>query len=256
MEATGRVVVITGAARGIGRAIAEKFLANGDKVAVLDLLDDLANEWIGDNENAFAIKCDIRERDQVVAAKDEVLAKFGRVDVLVNDAGVSAVPARFENITEAEWRRLFDTNVHGMFNCSQIFGVEMFADGGAIVNIGSTNGWQQPGRNTAAYGASKAAVIMLTKQIALEWGDRNVRCNCVCPGMLYTDINKAYYEKPGVYESRVGAVPLGRIGETTDIANAVFFLASPEASYITSATLVVDGGQISNALAHLKVVAD
>lgn len=256
MEATGRVVVVTGAARGIGKAIAEKFLANGDKVVILDLLYDTAMAWAGDIEDAMVIQCDIRVKDQIKAAKAQVLDRFGRVDVLVNDAGVSATPARFEDIDEAEWRNLFDTNVHGMFLCSQVFGVEMFERGGAIVNIASTSGYLMPGKNTGAYASTKAAVRMLTQQIAIQWGEHGVRCNSVSPGMLYTDINKAYYERPGVYESRVGAVPLGRIGETTDIANAVFFLASPEAAYITSANLVVDGGQVANGLAHLKVMVD
>lgn len=255
MESTGRVVVITGAARGIGRAIAERFLENGDKVAILDMLDEAAREWTSGNENALVVKCNITQRTQVQAAKEQVLAKFGGINVLVNNAGVSATPARFEDIDEAEWRRMFDINVHGMFICSQVFGIEMLDRDGAIVNIASTSGLE-PGKNTGAYSATKAAVLMLTKQIAIQWGERKVRCNSVSPGLLLTDINKAYYERPGVRESREGAIPLGHIGETVDIANAVFFLASPEAKYITSANLVVDGGFVANGLAPLKVTVD
>ena len=128
----------------------------------------------------------------------------------------------------------------------------MFGRGGAIVNMSSTSGLE-PGENTGAYSPTKAAVIMLTKQAAVQWGENNVRCNSVSPGLLLTDINKAFYEKPGVYESRVGAIPLGKLGEVEDIANAVFFLASPEASYINGANLVVDGGFVVNGLKPLNV---
>lgn len=255
MESTGRIVVVTGAARGIGRAIAQRFLDNGDTVVILDLLADLAREWTAGRDDVLVVPCDIRDRAQVEAARAQIVEAFGRIDVLVNDAGVSATAARFEDIDPDEWRNLFETNVHGTFNCSQILGPEMFDRGGAIVNIASTSGLE-PGKNTGAYSSTKAAVIMLTKQIAVQWGERNVRCNTVSPGLLLTDINKAYYEKPGVRESREGAIPLGHIGETTDIANAVFFLASPEASYITSANLVVDGGFVANGLAPLKVMVD
>ena len=252
MESSGRVVVITGAARGIGRAIAERFLANGDKVAILDVLYDVAMEWAGKRDDVLVVNCNITSKESVRQAKEQVLERFGRVDVLVNNAGVVGKPSLLENIAEEDWKRAFDINVNGMFFCTQVFGVEMFAEGGAIVNMSSTSGLE-PGKNTGAYSSTKAAVIMLTKQTAVQWGEHGVRANSVSPGLLYTDINKAFYEKPGVRESRLGAIPLGELGDVSDIANAVFFLASPEARYINGANLVVDGGFVVNGLKPLKV---
>ena len=252
MECSGRIVVITGAARGIGRAIAERFLQNGDTVVVCDMLYDVAMEWGGQRDDVLVVKCDITDKQSVEAAKAQVIERFGRIDVLVNNAGVVPKPSLLENITEDDWKRTFNVNVNGTFFCTQVFGAEMLDRGGAIVNISSTSGLE-PGKNTSAYSATKAAVIMLAKQTAVQWGERNVRCNTVSPGLLYTEINKAFYERPGVYESRVGAIPLGRLGKVEDIANAVFFLASPEASYINGANLVVDGGFTTNALKPINV---
>ena len=118
MEKTGRVVVITGAARGIGQAIAKRFLANGDKVAILDVLVDVAQEWTADVEDAFVVKCDITDKADIEAAKAQVLEHFGRVDVLVNNAGVVPKPNLLENIPEADWKRAFDINVNGTFFCT------------------------------------------------------------------------------------------------------------------------------------------
>ena len=255
MEKTGRVVVVTGAARGIGQAIAKRFLANGDKVVILDVLYDVAMDWAGDIEDVLVLKCDITDKASIEAAKAQVLQRFGRVDVLVNNAGVVPKPNLLENIPEADWKRAFDINVNGTFFCTQVFGVEMFGRGGAIVNLSSTSGLE-PGKHTGAYSATKAAIIMITKQTAIQWGENNVRCNSVSPGLLLTDINRAFYEKPGVYESRVGAIPLGHLGEVEDIANAVFFLSSNESKYINGANLVVDGGFVVNGLKPLNIQVD
>ena len=252
MEDISRIVVVTGAARGIGRAIAEKFLANGDKVVILDVLDEVAREWAGELEDVLVVKCDATSKESVQQAKEQALAKFGRIDVLVNNAGVGGVPSLLEDITEADWKRAFDINVNGMFFCTQVFGTEMFENGGAIVNMASTSGLE-PGKNTGAYSPTKAAVLMLTKLTAVQWGERGIRCNSVSPGVLFTELNRAYYDKPGVMDSRLGAVPLGRLGDVNDVANAVFFLASPEASYVNGANLVVDGGFVVNGLKPLKV---
>jgi NAD(P)-dependent dehydrogenase (short-subunit alcohol dehydrogenase family) len=212
-------------------------------------------EWTRDIEDALAVKCDITSKESVLKAKEQVLARFGRVDVLVNNAGIVPKPNLLENIPEEDWKRAFDINVNGTFFCTQVFGVEMFGRDGAIVNLSSTSGLE-PGKHTGAYSATKAAVIMITKQTAIQWGENKVRCNAVSPGLLLTDINRAFYEKPGVYESRVGAIPLGHLGEVEDIANAVFFLASPEARYINGANLVVDGGFVVNGLKPLNIQVD
>lgn len=252
MEATGRVVVITGGARGMGKAIGQRFLDNGDYVVLMDVLKDEMVSWAGANDNALIIECDIRSKANVEAARDQVLDRFGRVDVLVNNAGWQSSAVAFENISEDDWKKAFDVNVHGTFFCTQVFGSEMLDKGGAIVNIASMGG-VAPVNNTGSYSASKAAIIMLTKQTTVQWARRGVRCNCVSPGTTLTDMNRAFYDTPGVRESREGAIPAARVGQTEDIANAVFFLSSPEADYVHGANLVVDGGFTVTALMPLKI---
>lgn len=252
MEATGRVVVITGGARGMGQKIGQRFLNNGDKIVLMDILKDQMVEWAGDNENAMIIECDIRSKASVEAACAEVMDKFGRVDVLVNNAGWQSGAVAFENIPEDEWKKAIDININGTFFCTQVFGTQMLDKGGAIVNIASMGG-VAPVNNTGSYSTSKAAVIMLTKQTTVQWAHRGVRCNCVCPGTTLTDMNRKFYETPGVRESREAAIPAARVGQTEDIANAVFFLASPEADYVHGANLVVDGGFTVAALKPLKI---
>lgn len=253
MKSKGRVVVITGAVGGMGKAMTKKFLENGDKVVLIDIKEvDALREWAAGNDDVLVIECDIRSKQQVEAARAEMLEKFGPADVLVNNAGWQSGAVAFENVTEEDWKKAVETNINGTFFCTQVFGSDMLDKGGAIVNIASMGG-VAPVNNTGSYSTSKAAVIMLTKQTALQWARRGVRCNAVSPGTTLTAMNQAFYDTPGVRESRESAIPAGRIGQTVDIANAVFFLSSPEADYIHGANIVVDGGFTDTALMALKI---
>lgn len=251
----GRVIVITGAAKpdGIGAKTAQVFIENEPdcQVVVLDILDDRVKEWADVYPNVSYIHTDVSDKAQVVAAKDQVIQKFGKVDVLVCDAayqGPGSLP--LATLSEESWRACIDVNLTGTFFCCQAFGNEMLDKGGAIVNLSSIGG-VNPIFISGSYSPSKAGIIMLSKQLAGEWGPHKVRVNVVGPGHTYTDINRERIDKPGAREKRNAMTPLGRVGEPIDQANAIYFLASDKADYITGSVLMCDGGLTINTLAPL-----
>lgn len=253
--AEGRVVVVTGAAKpdGIGARTCQTFIQREPdcQIVVLDVLDDRAQEWMPEYGNAAFIHADVASKEDVIAAKNQVIDRFGKVDVLVCGAayqGPGSLP--LESLSEESWKACIDVNLHGTFFCCQAFGGAMLDKGGAIVNISSMGG-VNPIFVSGSYSPSKAGVIMLSKQLAGEWGPRKVRVNVVAPGHTYTDINRERIDKPGAREKRNAMTPLGRVGETSDQAQAVYFLASDDADYITGSVLVVDGGMTVNTLAPL-----
>ncbi len=236
------VAVVTGAARGIGRGIAEWFLAHGYAVALLDVdaatLAATAAELGGDR--VLAQPCDIGRPAEVDAAKEAVMARWGRVDALVNNAGVAVFKPVFETSFE-EWRHVLGTNLDGAFLCSQAFGAIMQAQrSGAIVNIASISGLRASTLRVA-YGTSKAAIIHLTKQYAMELGSYGVRCNAVCPGPVETEMAKLVHSV-AIRSDYHDIIPLGRYGTIEEMANVVGFLCSEQASYINGQALANDGG--------------
>ena len=211
------VVVVTGGMRGIGAAIAAAFERQGDTVAVLDV------------EAGSPFTCDVSDEAQVEAASERVERELGRVDVLVNNAGVAHI-APSETLPAAEWRRSLEVMATGTFLCSRSFGGRMLERRrGCIVNVSSINATEAfPQR--LAYCAAKAAVEMTTRVLAVEWADRGVRVNAVAPGVTVSE------------QLYVGRTPMGRLAEPHEIAAAVLFLASDRAGFVTGTTLVVDGG--------------
>ena len=251
----GRVIVVTGAAKpdGIGAKTCLTFIEKEPdcQIVVLDVLDDRVGEWASERENVTFIHADVANREDVVAAKKRVIDQFGKVDVLVCGAayqGPGSLP--LESLSEESWKACIDVNLNGTFFCCQAFGGAMLDRGGSIVNISSMGG-VNPIFISGSYSPSKAGVIMLSKQLAGEWGPHKVRVNAVAPGHTYTDINRERIDKPGAREKRNAMTPLGRVGEPVDQANAVYFLASDEADYITGSVLLVDGGMTVNTLAPL-----
>jgi NAD(P)-dependent dehydrogenase (short-subunit alcohol dehydrogenase family) len=179
MSKEAQVVVITGAAQGIGRAIAARFHEGGAKLALLDIRPDLFRGWATEwGPEILLINCNITRKAEVEAARDQVLARWGRIDVLVNNAGILPPRAPLESVKEEDWRQVIDVLLTGTFLCTQAFGAPMLDRGGAIVNISSIAGLF-PSPTRGAYSASKAAVVLLTQQTALEWGPRKVRANAV-----------------------------------------------------------------------------
>jgi NAD(P)-dependent dehydrogenase (short-subunit alcohol dehydrogenase family) len=244
-----RKVVVTGGARGIGYAIARAAAKAGAAVALIDLeqasLEESAAKLRSEVNGAEVLTeiCDVSSYEQVRAAAQALEARWGRTDTLVNNAGIAYnTPA--ETTSVAEWDRVLQVNLSGVFYCSQVFGVSMIAAGsGAIVNIASMSGIivnrPQP---QVSYNVSKAGVIMLTKSLAAEWAPHGVRVNAVAPGYIRTDLIEHLVETDMCRDYWIGGTPLGRIGSTDEIANTVLFLASDAASFVTGETLVADGG--------------
>ncbi|MDA1118711.1 MAG: SDR family oxidoreductase [Proteobacteria bacterium] len=238
-----KVAVVTGAARGIGFAIARKFLGEGYRVGLLDIdAETLAQAAgrLGQQDRVLALACDVADPAQVKTSVDKVTTRFGRIDVLVNNAGI----ALFKPILDtsyAEWARVLDVNLSGPFLCTQACAPVMLRNGGgAIVNISSISGLRASSLRVA-YGTSKAALDHLTKQQAAELGNRGIRVNAVAPGPVDTAMAKQVHTAD-IRADYHDAIPLNRYGTEDEIAAAVLFLCSDAASYINGQTLAVDGG--------------
>lgn len=237
------VAVVTGGARGIGLAIAERFLAEGHRVALLDIdrrTLRATGKRLNDPALVLAIVCDVSDAEQVNAAVREVARRFGRIDALVNNAGIAV----FKPILEtkfSEWKRVLEVNLGGAFICTHACAPHMIkAGGGAVVNIASISGLRASTLRVA-YGTSKAALIQLTKQYAVELGTVGIRVNCVAPGPVDTAMSKQVHSV-AIRQDYYDIIPLNRYGTPEEIAAAVFFLCSPEASYVNGQVLAADGG--------------
>ena len=237
------VAVVTGGARGIGLAVGEWFLAHGHAVALLDI--DAATlaateTALAQPERVLTMACDVSDPAAVAAAAAAVMARWGRVDALVNNAGVAVFKPAMET-SFAEWRHVLGTNLDGTFLCSQAFGAIMKQQqSGAIVNIASISGLRASTLRVA-YGTSKAAIIHLTKQYAVELGNYGVRVNALCPGPVETEMAKLVHSV-AIRTDYFDAIPLGRYGTTGEMAEAVGFLCSKAASFINGQYLANDGG--------------
>jgi 3-oxoacyl-[acyl-carrier protein] reductase len=245
MRLERKFAIVTGAGRGIGKAIARRFLHEGAGVLMCDLeperLEAVREELaaIGTVQSEVV---NVTSREEVERLVDRAKEEFGRIDILANNAGVS----RFEpflEITDENWDDTMQINLKGVFLCSQVVAREMKNHGsGTIVNMGSTNGILGE-EGLAHYNASKAGVILLTKTMAIELAPYNVRVNSVCPGFILTELQLESGMSEETIQDYTSLIPLNRYGRVEEVANAFAFLASEEASFITGTELVVDGGQ-------------
>lgn len=233
------LALVTGAARGIGLATTRRFLADGWRVWMVDNDGDELTKAQADLDGTVMTVTDISDPDQVAALMADVTAQEGGLNALINNAGLADF-GPIEETNFARWRKVMATNLDGVFLMSQAATPLLKARQGAIVNIASISGLRASTLRVA-YGTSKAGVIQLTLQQAVELGEYGVRANCVCPGPVRTKLAMAVHS-PEIIAAYHDAIPLNRYGQETEIANAIVFLASPEASFITGQTLSVDGG--------------
>lgn len=246
----GSICLVTGAGKGIGRAIALGFAKAGAQVAILDNDREAALSCAAEagatGNRAMAVHADTSDADSIAAARDEIARTLGAPTVLVNNAGILGKGGRVLDLSPADWQRLIDINLTGYFLCARAFVPAMLAAGtGALVHIGSiTGGEPMPGGGN--YSVAKAGVAMFSKLLAAELGPQGIRSNLINPGFIATPMTRASYDRPDVAEDRSAMVPSGRIGTPEDIAAAALYLASPAASYVNGAEILVDGGLSQN----------
>ena len=240
-----RVAVITGGARGIGKATAIKMIKEGASVALLDILSQdvsqTAKELEANGGKAMGIKADVTHKEEIEKAVSQILAKFGRVDILVNNAGV-VKPALLEDVQDGDWDAVVNVNLKGTFFCTRAVLPAMKEQRyGKIINIGSRASLGKELRTV--YGATKAALIGVTRTWALELGQHNINVNYIGPGPIATELfTAANPESSPKTKAIIEGVPLKRMGQPEDVANLISFLASDEASFITGQTIFICGG--------------
>ena len=238
-----KVAVVTGAARGIGLAISKKLLEEGYRVAILDIDQKTLSQTMKqffDTNNVLGLECDVAEPDQVDQSVNRVVEEFGRIDVLVNNAGIAEFKPMLETTYE-EWSRILAVNLNGPFICTQVCAPIMLKnEGGSIVNIASISGLRASTLRIA-YGTSKAALMHLTKQQAAELGNKGIRVNAIAPGPVDTAMAKKVHTAD-IRSDYHDVIPLNRYGLEEEIADAVWFLCSDSASYINGQIIAADGG--------------
>jgi len=247
-DLTGQVALITGASRGIGRAIALALAEAGADVALaarsVEALAAVASEAEKVGRRALVLPTDVTDVAQIQAMVDRTVADLGRIDILVNAAGVASRKPTVE-LTEADYDRVYNANIKSVTFACAAAGKYFLAQGsGKVINIGSlTTQLGLPGR--ALYGSTKGAVGQLTRSLAVEWGARGIRVNAIAPGWIDTDLSRAVLQLPDFRAAVVARTPLGRVGDPEDLGGAAVFLASSASDFITGQVLFVDGGYIS-----------
>ena len=242
----GLVAVVTGGGRGIGRAIAAGLAEHGAEIVLCGRTSSTLEEAAAAMpRGAMAHVADIGREADVAALRDAVLARHGRIDVLVCNAGVNPIYKGIEQTTLAEWQTVIDTNLTGTFLCCKYLGGAMAAAGrGSVICISSVAGHVGL-RKSVPYCATKGGVELLVRGLALDWAAKGVRVNCIAPGYFETDLTAGMIASPSMSARLLGATPMGRFGRDADIAGAAVFLASPASAYVTGQSLLVDGGYVA-----------
>jgi NAD(P)-dependent dehydrogenase (short-subunit alcohol dehydrogenase family) len=240
-DMTGKVAAVTGGARGIGRACADALQEMGCKIALLDILEERVNESAQEMGNGtIGVVCDVTSKESVTAAFGRVKQELGHLDVLVTSAGL-CIWAPAEDMTEDEWDKVVDINLKGLFLCNQAAGRIMIEQkSGSIINVASMSGSivNRP-QCQSNYNSSKAGVMQLTKSLACEWAQHNIRVNSISPGYTLSELTKQF---PQYFDGWMPYIPMGRMADPEELVGAVVYLASAAASYTTGHDLVIDGG--------------
>ncbi len=244
MSLSGKVALVTGGSRGIGKSVAMLFLKEGANVAITGRDTDrleLVRKELGD---VLTIPADIRNEKKVQSAVEKVIEKFGRLDILVNNAGILPRIKMLHQIRESEWNEIIDVNLTGQFRFTKAAIPYLQKNGGSIINIASNAGLKAfDNFHADAYTASKGALVLLTKSWALEYAKDRIRVNCVCPGVVDTDMTKEFLSTKAEREMMDSEYPIGRIGNVEDIAKSVLYFASDDSGWVTGSTLAIDGGE-------------
>ncbi|PIR01857.1 MAG: hypothetical protein CO031_01235 [Candidatus Nealsonbacteria bacterium CG_4_9_14_0_2_um_filter_37_38] len=247
----GKVAIITGARRGMGKSHALKLAKAGAKIVVSDISLEECQKVVKEIEKgggkALAVKCDVTKREQVDEMVKKTIKKFGRIDILVNNAGICQFKP-FLELTEEDWDKTLDINLKGYFLCAQAAAKEMAKQkSGVIVNIASI-AMGQVGvgfPNLTHYSASKGGIVGMTEALAVELAPYNIRVNAVAPGVIETPMVDPLKSDPKTMEATLARIPLHRMGRTEEVSNLVLFLASDTSSYMTGSTVVIDGGWLA-----------
>ncbi|MET0339658.1 MAG: SDR family oxidoreductase [Polyangiales bacterium] len=245
-DLTGKVALITGSSRGIGRAIAERMAQAGARVVVssrkLDACEEVVASIRAAGGDAIAVPCNITHKEDLQRLVDETIAKLGRIDVLVCNAAVNPHYGTTQGIPDSAFEKVLDCNIRSNhWLCQMVLPAMAERRDGSVIIISSIGGLKGSA-SLGTYCLTKAADMALARNLAVEWGPRNVRVNCIAPGIIRTDFAKALYEDPAVHERAIERYPLGRIGEPDEIAGTAIFLAAKAGNFVTGQTIVVDGG--------------
>lgn len=244
MRLSGKIALVTGGSRGIGFATAKILSENGATVMITAKNQERLEKSTLEIPNAVGIAADIRKRNEVKNVVNKTIEKFGKLDILVNNAGIFPKIKLLHEIDEDEWNEVLDVNLTGQFRFTKEAIPHLKKTGGSIINISSDAGLKAyQGFNVDAYTASKAALVLLTKCWALEYAEYKIRVNCICPGVVDTDMTKPFMKTQKDREFMNSEHPIGRIGQPEEVAKAVMYFVSDDASWITGAILAVDGGE-------------
>jgi NAD(P)-dependent dehydrogenase (short-subunit alcohol dehydrogenase family) len=252
MELSQRVAIITGGGQGIGRGIAVRFASEGAKIVIAQRsrlsAESTVKNICASGGEALAVQADVSRPADVLSLVQKAVDRFGRIDVLVNNAGRAGRNGRFLELDLRTWRDVIDVNLTGVFLCSQAAARVMVAQGvqGRIINIGSLDSFVAE-REAAVYAASKGGVLLLTKAMAVDLAEYGILVNCLVPGSIRVERNSSFLDREPVRTALGKAIPLGRPGDIKDVAGAAVFLASDDSGFVTGTSLVVDGGYLAHA---------
>jgi NAD(P)-dependent dehydrogenase (short-subunit alcohol dehydrogenase family) len=248
-DLSGQVVLVTGASRGIGRAIAERMAQQGARVVVssrkLDACQEVVDGIVSRGGEAFAQSCNIGRKEELKALVDATMAKWDRIDTLVCNAAVNPYFGPAIDMPDEAFDKIMASNVRSNLWLAHLVAPGMAERGGGSVVVISSIAGLRGSAVLGGYAISKAADMQLVRNMAVEWGPRNVRANCIAPGLVRTDFARALWEDPEIYRKRTRDTPLRRIGEPDEIAGAAVFLASAAGSFMTGQTIVIDGGVVA-----------
>jgi 3-oxoacyl-[acyl-carrier protein] reductase len=247
MKLNGKVTIITGASGGIGKSVAQKVLEEGSKVVLVSRNKNKLKktvEELGKNDNLIHMAADVSHESEVLSVIEQTLTAFDKIDNLINCAAIINDPTPFHLMTEDQWTNLMNVNLKGTLQpIKAVIPLMIEQKSGNIINISSLLGIRAiPKVPFSVYGVTKAGIIMLTKSIAVEYGQYNIRCNCIAPSTIRSPMMEPYLQDENAKRMLEGSFPLKRIGDPEDVANAILFLASDDSKWITGTVITLDGG--------------